>query len=1105
MRVLKFMTFFFFPTVLYVSCEQQIDTAELPATSFSSIKSDQSNIDFINSIIENDSLTYFKFPYIYMGGGVAIGDINNDGLADIFFSGNMVDNKLYLNKGNMEFEDITASAGLEGDSRWYAGVTMTDINNDGWIDLYISVSGKFGDTRNQLFVNNGNHTFSEKSKGYGIDDVSNSIQSTFFDYDQDGDLDLFVANYPLVPISQGNMFYKEKMDENKWEESGHLYRNNGEYFEDVTEEAGMLNFGLSLGVIASDLNNDGLTDLYVSNDFNVPDYLYLNNGDGTFTNSIEQSTGHTSMFGMGIDASDFNNDGLLDLVQVDMTPEDYVRAKVNMASMSPETFYQGIEMGFHYQYMQNSLQVNRGIDTDGVPIMSEISRMSNMSLTDWSWSALFMDLDNDGWKDVYITNGNKRDVNDNDVNLKTNPTSFRQFSKISISDYQSQPIANYAFKNLGGNQFEKIGEQWNLDFEGFSNGVAYADLDNDGDLDLVINNIDSEAVLYANETQGAGYLRIALVGPSDNRLGIGTRIEVMAGDQVQTQEQTLTRGFQSSVEPILHFGLGTEQVDLVKVTWPDGREQVLSADLNKVITLDYANSSVQESTEKTSKPAFTDITSEKGIDFKHLEDLFDDFAFEPLLPHLYARMGPSLATADVNGDGLEDFYIGNAGGSEAALFLQKVDGTFAPVSGPWLSDNDQEDGDAVFADFDGDGDQDLLVTSHGSQFQDHSARLYFNTPEGFFKASDALPEQSLASTAVAAADFDKDGRVDLFIGGRNSPGNYPFPVSGQLLRNVSGENQSLKFENVTSAMGQELEDIGMITDAEWTDLNEDGWPDLILSGEWMPITIFENKEGNLIDATEAYGISDLTGWWYSVKCLDVDNDGDLDLVAGNLGLNYKYKASEGSPFEVYAADFDENGTNDIVLSYKKGNKALPLRGRECSSQQVPAIAKRFETYRSFASADLEDIYGSYMLEDALHYEATTFAHYWFENEGGSFEERHLLPLEAQFSNINTIERFDYNGDEYPDLLVAGNLYAAEVETPRSDAGLGLVLVGSPGGFEAVSPSVSGLLMREDMKDVTYIRLANGKTGFLFGANDAPLRLIEFDRSDSVQVVAMSNK
>ena len=1101
MKVFYPITHFFYLIILLTSCTHSRDKSPVPETVFSSVSISDSKISFTNTITENDSLTYFQFPYVYMGGGVAVGDINKDGLSDLFFTGNMVPNKLYLNKGNMQFEDVSHTANVQGDDRWYTGVTMTDINNDGWLDIYVSVSGKYGNTKNQLYVNNGDLTFTEQAAKYGIDDASNSIQSTFFDYDRDGDVDLFVANYPLVPLSQGNMFYDEKMKENLPSESGHLYRNDGNgTFTDVTAAAGVQNFGLTLGLIASDFNNDGWTDLYLSNDFNVPDYCYINNRDGTFKEVIKEAAGHTSMFGMGIDAADFNNDGKIDLIQADMSPEDYVRAKVNMASMSPETFYEGVELGFHYQYMQNSLQVNNGTNGAGIPMFSEISRQASLASTDWSWSTLFADLDNDGLKDIYITNGMKRDVNDNDVNRKTKPTSFKQAFSISITDYSSEPIANYVYRNQGNFNFENKTNDWNLNFEGFSNGMSYGDLDNDGDLDLVINNIDQPASLFQNETTGTNYLRVSLKGSKNNPLGLGAKVSLQSNEKTQTLEQTLTRGFQSSVEPVLHFGLGQDKPVRLHVQWADGKEQLLeNPTVNDFITLDYAAALHSAPAVATSKMAFNDVTDYSGIDFQHKEDLFDDYRFEPLLPYKYSMMGPALASGDINNDGHADFFVGNASGSASALYVQNNEGQFEIMAGPWSDDKDQEDAAAVFADFDNDGDQDLYVVSHGNQFQDLADRLYINTAKGFVKTTKALPQVATAGKAIAAADFDKDGRIDLFIGGRNIPGKYPFPASSLLLKNTGGSDETLKFENVTTSLAEELKDIGMITDAEWADLDGDSWPELVLSGEWMPITIFKNNKGKLVKETEKYGLSELKGGWFSVKSLDVDNDGDLDLVAGNLGLNHKYKASQESPFEVYSTDFDENGKNDIVLSYKKKGKALPLRGRECSSQQVPAIAKRFETYRSFAAADLTDIYGEYMLENALHYEATTFGHYWFENQNGQFIQSHLLPAQTQFSSINAIVPFDYNGDNFPDLFMAGNLYAAEVETPRSDAGVAIVLTGSADGFTAVPSHESGLFFRGDIKQVKPLHLANEHVGFLLGTNNGALKLIQFTGGKSQSI------
>ncbi|MDW5290151.1 VCBS repeat-containing protein [Formosa sp. PL04] len=1082
--------------ILIASCTSKSEKSQ---TAFLEITANTSNILFSNTITDNDSLTYSKFPYIYNGGGVAIGDINNDGLSDVFFTGNMVPNKLYLNKGNLKFDDISDKAGVSGDSRWYTGVAMTDINNDGFLDIYLSVSGVGTHTENQLLINNGDNTFTESASKYGINDSSNSIQSTFFDYDNDGDIDLFVANYPAVPISQGNMFYDAKMKENNLRESGHLYRNDGNgNFSNVTQEAGVQNFGLTLGLIASDFNNDGWQDLYLSNDFNVPDYFYINNQDGTFKEVLKEATGHVSMFAMGIDASDFNNDGLTDLIQVEMSPEDYVRARVNMASMNPQQFEEAVSVGFHYQYMQNSLQLNNGVNENNIPIMSEISRFANMASTDWSWSTLFADLDNDGWKDIYITNGMKRDVNDNDVNNKVNPTSFKQAFNIEITDYPSEPIANYVYRNMGGIEFEKKGNDWGLDFEGFSNGMAYGDLDNDGDLDLVINNIDKQASLFKNETTGTNYLRVALKGPDKNPLALGAKVSLLSNQNTQTQEMTLTRGFQSSMEPILHFGLGANpDINKIKVLWPDGTEQVIkNPKSNQLLVLEHSNNTGEVSRVAPSTSLFNDITTASKINFKHSEDLYDDYQSEPLLPYKYSMLGGALAVGDANGDGLEDFFAGNATGSKSMLYLQNNDGTFTELDGPWLKDVNQEDISAVFYDFDNDGDQDLYVASGGSLNQDLTDRLYLNTEEGFIKSKSSLPQTAISTKAIAICDFDKDGLMDLFVGGRNVPGKYPVPATSVLLRNLGGKNQDLKFEIVKSPFGEDSDKIGMVTDAVWADLDGDSWEELILTGEWMPITVYQNNKGHLTNKTEDYGFENTKGWWYSLHVTDVDNDGDLDIVAGNLGLNYKYKSKPDSPFEVYSADFDENGSNDIVFTYNKKGKQVPLRGRECSSQQVPAIAKRYKTFREFAKADLQDIYGQGPLSKALHYKTDTFAHLWFENKNGNSFLPHELPVKSQLSSVNSIASIDYNNDEYQDLLLFGNLYQAEAETPKSDAGLGLVLIGSADGFSDVSQQESGLFFRDDIKNIRSIKLTNGEIGYLLGANNNTLKLISFNQEGS---------
>jgi hypothetical protein len=1087
------------------SCKTESNDEERRIQGFEEISAQASGVSFSNSITTSDSFNYNTFPYIYMGGGVSLADVNNDGLTDVFLTGNMVPNKLYLNKGDMTFEDISAEAGTSGDSRWYTGVTMVDINTDGWLDIYVSVSGLGDNTQNQLFVNDGptdsgQVTFTEMATEYGIADKSNSIQATFFDSDNDGDLDLYVCNYPVIPLTMPNIFYYDKMQLRNPIESGHLFRNDGNgKFTDVTEESGVLNFGLSLGVVASDFNNDGWQDLYVSNDFNVPDYFYINNGDGTFNEKIKETSRQTSMFGMGVDAADFNNDGLTDLVQVDMTPNDHYRSKTNMASMDPGSFYGMVSMGFHYQYMQNSLQVNNGIDGLGRPIFSNVARLTGIATTDWSWAPLFADFDNDGLKDIVITNGMRLDVNNNDLLSKENTTSFVR-EKIDMNKALSTPIENFIFMNKGDYEFEDVSEKWNGNSKGFSNGIAYGDLDNDGDLDLVINNIDEEASLLQNNNQGTNFCRLKLRGSKTNPMGLGSKIKLVSGKTVQWVEHSLTRGFQSSVEPILHFGLGQEDtIDSIEIFWPDGKvESLKNVSANKTLEVYYENAEEKNAEPEKKALAFNDITKEAGLNFYHTEDLYDDFLVEPLLPHKNSELGPALTVADINEDGLDDFFLGNAKNSEGALFIQNKLGEFDEVDGPWKEDRSFEDTGAVFFDADSDGDQDLYVVSGGNNLVNNADfyqdRLYVNTPEGFVK-SQALPEINASGLKVAPIDFDGDGDMDLFVGGRIQPGHYLKPPQSYLLENTGGADMSLQFADVTDDRAPELQNIGMVTDALWHDFNADGNQDLILTGEWMPITFFENEGNRFNDVTEKMGFENTVGWWNTMETADFDNDGDMDLVAGNLGLNSKYKSTEDSPFEIYVNDFDENKRQDIVLSVTKKGVKLPVRGRECSSQQIPMIKKNFETYASFASASLDDIYGEGMLENSIHKKVDTFAHHWFENKGDGTYEMHQLPNEAQFSSINDISVFDYDKDDYPDLLIAGNLYDTEVETPRSDAGIGLVLQNNgQKGFDAVLMNESGLLIDNEVKAMAHIKYGlKGEEGFIFALNNATPRLLSFEK------------
>ena len=1066
---------------------------------FKKMVSTYTGVEFSNNLTENDSLNYFTYSYIYMGGGVSTGDINNDGLIDLFFTGNMVPNKLYLNKGNLKFEDISDSAGISGDSRWYTGTTMADVNNDGYLDIYCSVGGKFGPKENQLFINNGDNTFSEKANDYGIADPSNSVQATFFDYDLDGDLDLYVANYPPTPFNAPNYFYRLKQTSPKPLETDRLFKNEGERFVDVTEAAGLKTFGLSLSVTASDLNKDGWPDLYVSNDFSSPDYLFINNQDGTFSEVVRQSTKNTSFYGMGVDIADFNNDALPDILQVDMTAQINRRSKANMASMNPSLFWSTVNSGFHYQYMQNSLQMNNGNLLDTIPDFSNISRLAGVSSTDWSWGPLFADLDNDGWKDIFISNGTRREINNRDFFLGIPKTGVAKDSTLIKSlQIPSEKIDNYALRNNRDLTFKKMNQEWGIEHKGFSNGSVYADLDNDGDLEIVTNNIDEEATIFENtSSSNANYLAIELKGPEGNRNGLGSKVHLYAQGNAQYQELTLTRGFQSSVAPRLHFGLDTlKTVDSLKIIWPDSREQILEGiAVNKLMTLSYKEAIEIDHMEKSpsnhlfSKPE----GMESLVEHRHIENLYDDFVKEVLLPHQTSMFGPNIAIGDLDKNGLDDLIVGGANGHTTSIYFQNGNG-FSEKEGQLFEvDKGSEDMGIHIFDAEGDGDNDIYIASGGNEYRTDAPelqdRLYLNDGKGnFTKSQTALPKMLTSSGRVLSHDFDKDGDLDLFVTGRLVPGNYPTPANSYLLENVSDEKE-VKFINASPKIAPFLEDFGMVTDASWTDFDQDGWTDLVLSGEWMPITVLKNDSGYFRDITAEMGLEDSRGWWFSIKSGDFDKDGDLDFIAGNLGLNYKYKATSEETFDIYFNDFDNNSTGDIVLSYYNEGEKFPLRGRECSSQQMPGIKKKFKDYESFSQATLEDVYTEKNLENSLHYQVKSFASVYLENKDGKFIIR-PLPNLAQLSSINQILVEDFNGDGNLDALIAGNLYASEVETPRNDASNGLLLVGDgQGSFKPLIARESGFYAPGDVKDMDKIRVLN-KDYIVIAKNSDYLQFLE---------------
>ena len=1073
---------------------------------FEMVPETQSHIDFANIVTESDELNIVNYHYFYNGGGVACGDINNDGLIDLYFTANQLPNKLYLNKGGLEFEDISDKLPVIQGTSWCTGATMVDINADGLLDIYVCRSGDLDPEyrKNLLLVNQGNLVFEEQAGKYGLDDPAYSTQATFFDYDKDGDLDMFLLNHEIKDIVNYNRQLMESGVDPMVGDK--LYRNDNNKFIDVSSKAGIKQtpYGFGLGVAVGDLNGDNWPDVYVSNDFIENDYLYYNNKNGTFTETIHSSTQHISNYGMGADIADINNDGLQDILVVDMVAKDNYRQKTNMSGMNPALFWQTIDFGIHYQYMGNTLQLNQGGGK-----FSEVGHMTGITNTDWSWSALMADLDNDGNKDILITNGLRKEIRNNDfvANYMKEPekqTQYRGLSKTEIlhtqlSQMPSQRISNFIFQNQENLKFEDKTSQWGLGLPSFCTGAAYADLDNDGDLDLVMNNVDEKIHLYENRSNrlnGNNYLTVKLVGPDKNPLGIGAEITVTSDQKKQKIELYQTRGFQSCVPAHGYFGLGEiSQISSVEVVWPDGKKsQVLDPEINRQLIIDYTNSVTQNEPIVPVPNHFQNITSALGINYVHQENVYDDFSDQVLLPHKLSNLGPALAVADVNNDGLQDFYIGGASGYSGYIYMQRKNGKFERIEKSFHpAHRIYEDIDAAFFDSDGDGDLDLYVVSGGYEFDSTSNilhdRLYENDGNGNFTyAKDALPTVKVSGSCVRPFDIDKDGDIDLFIGGRLIPKHYPMTPKSYLLINENGT-----FKDQTSNIAPELQRIGMVTDAEWMDVDEDSQEDLIVTGEWMPICVFKGNNGQLTLITNKNnGLEKSNGWWYSLQKVDVDSDGDMDVVAGNLGLNYKYKASEKEPFKVFSDDFDNNAQTDIVLGYAEDGTYYPVRGRECSSQQMPYIKEKFPDYKSFGKASLNEVLGSKLLPTSLELNAFTFASTVFENKGDMNFEPIPFYHQAQLSSINDIVADDLNEDGIPDLIMAGNLLFSEVETPRNDAGYGLIMLGSDGNrYESIPAPEVDFFGEGEVKKIKPVQVGNKYTAYLVAQNNGPLKAFRY--------------
>ena len=1095
----------------FAACEHE--TQPQQPKLFELLKPEQTGISFSNNLPEKVDFNILNYLYYYNGGGVAVGDIDGDGLPDLYFTSNLGSNKLYRNLGNYRFEDVTDKAGVADSVGWKTGVTMADVNGDGKIDIYVSGVDYLGEHgRNVLYINNGDGTFTDRTKEYGLEHQGFSTQALFFDYDGDGDLDMYLLDHSTHRVRDAGRGMRDARTAGCGMGDGgcgtarigdRLFRNDGNHFVDVTAAAGIHDDvdGYGLGIVASDLNDDGCPDLYITNDFQGDDYLYVNNCNGTFSelianphpsSPIPHPVQHTSRFSMGVDAADFNNDGRPDIVSLDMMPEREDILKTTATLEGWDIYNRRLQAGYHPQFARNMLQLNRGDRR-----FSEIGYNAGMFASDWSWSALFADLDNDGEKDLFVTNGVYRRPNDMDYITYVGQEAVQRSLGDTITQANlellkkmpSVPLPNYAFHNNGNLTFTNVAESWGLAQPGFSNGAAYVDLTNSGNFDLVVNNINAPASIYRNNARaldGNSYLSLVLKGSGRNTEGIGTRIIAKIGPTTQLLEQQPTRGFESSVDPRPHFGLGkAAKVDSLTIIWPDKRYQVLTdIPANQFLTVSQSDAKGKwryptRLSASVSRPSeFSDVTDQLGAKFTHHEDTFYDYNREPLVPQLLSREGPKLAVADVNADGLDDFFVGGAKWQAGQLFIQQRDGSFRQSNQPSIAaDSIAEDVGAVFFDANGDGAPDLLVVSGGNEFSGNDdalrPRLYLNDGRGnFSRARNAVPDIFENASCVAIGDFNGDGHPDVFIGSRLVAHRYGIIPRSHLLQN----NGTGQFTDVTDAVAPQLTEAGMVTSATWIDYDHDGKLDLVVVGEWMPVRVFHNENGKLVDRTKETGLANTNGWWNTVTAVDLRGTGRLDLVLGNLGTNSYMKASASEPARMYLGDFSHAGGGNVeqILTFYRNGVSYPLVGRDELLALIPSLRNKYPTYKDFGASRIEDIFPRSELQSAQVREAYTFSSAIALNNGNGTFTLKSLPAEAQFAPIYGAVSGDFDGDGKVDLVVAGNLWDVTPMLGRYDASYGLMLRGDgQGNFTAIDMQQSGLMIDGQVRDMKLLRDARG--------------------------------